>query len=121
MAPDARTSLAEIREEHPLKDTYQETMAKLGLLDRLAVSITEHVGTMCFFLIIFVWTAMWLGWNFLAPQRLQFDPPMGLVFWLFISNLVQILLMPLIMVGQNERLVLTMTPRRERALELSAH
>src|SRR5215472_18248331 len=101
MAPDARASLAEIREEHPLKDTYQETMAKLGLLDRLAVSITEHVGTMCFFLIIFVWTAIWLGWNFLAPQRLQFDPPMGFVFWLFISNLVQILLMPLIMVGQN--------------------
>jgi uncharacterized membrane protein len=26
---------------------------------------------------------------------------MGFVFWLFISNLVQILLMPLIMVGQN--------------------
>ena len=26
---------------------------------------------------------------------------MGFVFWLFISNLIQILLMPLIMVGQN--------------------
>ena len=34
-------------------------------------------------------------------MRLQFDPPMGFVFWLFISNLIQILLMPLIMVGQN--------------------
>ena len=26
---------------------------------------------------------------------------MGFVFWLFLSNLIQILLMPLIMVGQN--------------------
>ena len=37
----------------------------------------------------------------LAPERLKFDPPMGFVFWLFLSNLIQILLMPLIMVGQN--------------------
>jgi uncharacterized membrane protein len=26
---------------------------------------------------------------------------MGFIFWLFLSNLIQILLMPLIMVGQN--------------------
>src|SRR5262249_50288985 len=63
--------------------------------------ITDHVGTMGFFLAILVWTVMWLGWNFLAPARLQFDPPMGFVFWLFISNMIQILLMPLIIVGQN--------------------
>jgi uncharacterized membrane protein len=37
----------------------------------------------------------------LAPERLQFDQPMSFVFWLFLSNLIQILLMPLIMVGQN--------------------
>ena len=44
---------------------------------------------------------LWLGWNFLAPRPLRFDPPMGFIFWLFISNVIQILLMPLIMVGQN--------------------
>ena len=70
-------------------------------MDRLAVWITENVGTMGFFLVILGWTVLWLGWNLLAPVRLQFDPPMGFVFWLFISNLIQILLMPLIMVGQN--------------------
>jgi len=70
-------------------------------MDRLAVWITQHVGTMGFFLIIFTWTALWLGWNFLVPKSLRFDPPMGFVFWLFISNVIQILLMPLIMVGQN--------------------
>ncbi len=50
---------------------------------------------------IFVWTAIWLGWNLLAPKNLQFDPPMGFIVWLFISNLIQIFLMPLIMVRQN--------------------
>ena len=93
--------LKQIRQQRPLRNTYVETMGSLSLLDRLAVWITEHVGTMGFFLLITVWTALWLGWNFAAPARLQFDPPMGFVFWLFISNVIQILLMPLIMVGQN--------------------
>jgi uncharacterized membrane protein len=48
-----------------------------------------------------IWTVILLGWNLLAPGDLQFDPPMAFVFWLFISNMIQIFLMPLIMVGQN--------------------
>ncbi|MBV8939262.1 MAG: DUF1003 domain-containing protein, partial [Alphaproteobacteria bacterium] len=72
-----------------------------GKLDRFAVWITDRVSTIGFFLIIFAWTVLWLGWNLLAPKELQFDPPMGFVFWLFISNLIQIMLMPLIMLGQN--------------------
>ena len=70
-------------------------------MDKLALWITTKVGTMGFFLIIFVWTVIWLNWNFLAPKEARFDPPMGFVFYLFISNVIQILLMPLIMVGQN--------------------
>ena len=93
--------LREIRSKHPLRNTYLETMSRLSALDRLAVWITGHVGTMGFFILVCAWTILWLGWNFLAPARLQFDPPMGFVFWLFISNLLQLLLMPLIMVGQN--------------------
>jgi uncharacterized membrane protein len=93
--------LKEVRAKYKLRNTYKETMAKLSPLDRLAVFITNRVGTMGFFLLIFVWTTFWLGWNFLAPPNLQFDSPMGFVFWLFISNMIQILLMPLIMVGQN--------------------
>src|SRR5579872_155659 len=100
--PDSSSRrLADVRKQHRLKNTYAETMGSLSGLDRLAMWITDHVGTMGFFLIIFVWTVVWLGWNLLAPAKMQFDPPMGFVFWLFISNLVQILLMPLIMVGQN--------------------
>jgi uncharacterized membrane protein len=85
----------------PMRNINKELKSSLKPLDRIAVWITEHVGTMGFFLLVFLWTAFWLGWNFLAPKKLQFDPPMAFVFWLFISNVLQILLMPLIMVGQN--------------------
>lgn len=70
-------------------------------LDRAALWSTQHVGTMGFFFVILTWTVIWLGWNMVAPKPLQFDPFPAFVLWLFISNMIQILLMPLIMVGQN--------------------
>ena len=36
-----------------------------------------------------------------APNALRFDPYPAFVLWLFISNMIQIFLMPLLMVGQN--------------------
>jgi len=90
-----------LRRRRPYHDISKTVTQHLTMLDRAAVWITEHVGTMGFFLAILVWTVLWLGWNLLAPKDMQFDPPMGFVLWLFISNLIQILLMPLIMVGQN--------------------
>ncbi len=74
---------------------------KLTKLDRLALWITKKVGSMGFFMLVFVWTATWLSWNTLAPAHLRFDPFPAFVLWLFISNMLQIFLMPLIMVGQN--------------------
>jgi uncharacterized membrane protein len=56
---------------------------------------------MGFFLIILFWTLLWLGWNTLAPKDLRYDPFPAFVLWLFISNMIQIFLMPLIMIGQN--------------------
>ena len=95
-------SIAEVKKRRrPLRNVNKEVTESISRLDKLAIWTTDWVGTMGFFLIILAWTAIWLGWNLLAPQRLQFDPPMAFVFWLFISNLIQILLMPLIMVGQN--------------------
>jgi uncharacterized membrane protein len=74
---------------------------RLSRLDRLAIFVTEKIGTMGFFFIILGWTVIWLGWNILAPAPLRFDPYPAFVLWLFISNLIQIHLMPLIMIGQN--------------------
>ena len=85
----------------PLRNINIEHREKLDGLDRLALFITERVGSPGFFLIIFLWTALWISWNILAPDTLRFDPYPAFVLWLFISNMIQILLMPLIMVGQN--------------------
>ncbi len=74
---------------------------KTSLLDKLAIWITEHVGSMGFFVIIFLWTAIWLSWNMFAKKEDRFDPYPGFVLWLFISNMIQLFLMPLIMIGQN--------------------
>jgi uncharacterized membrane protein len=74
---------------------------KLTALNKFALWITVKVGSMGFFLVILGWSAGWLLWNTLAPKVLRFDPYPAFVLWLFISNLIQILLMPLIMVGQN--------------------
>ncbi|OAN40547.1 hypothetical protein A6A03_04340 [Chloroflexus islandicus] len=100
--PHRPRSLSELRRQRPpVRDVNNEHAERIKPLDRLALAITERVGTMGFFFVIFIWTVLWLGWNFLAPKPLQFDPPMAFVFWLFISNMIQILLMPLLMVGQN--------------------
>ncbi|WP_298300201.1 DUF1003 domain-containing protein [Hydrotalea sp.] len=74
---------------------------KLTPLNKLALWITIKVGSMGFFLLILGWSALWLLWNTIGPKALRFDPHPAFVLWLFISNLIQILLMPLIMVGQN--------------------
>jgi CRP-like cAMP-binding protein len=78
----------------------------LKTLDRLAIAITNRVGSFGFFLIILGWTVVWTGYNILASEvpalhLHAFDPFPAFVAYLLISNVIQILLMPLIMVGQN--------------------
>jgi uncharacterized membrane protein len=85
----------------PIPNVNIKHRESLSSLEKIAVKVTEHVGSMGFFIIIFVWTALWLGWNILAPKELRFDPVPAFVLWLFLSNMLQILLMPLIMIGQN--------------------
>ncbi len=78
----------------------------LSTLDRIAIVITDKVGSVGFFLIIAGWTLLWTGYNLLASvvptlHWPAFDPFPAFVAYLLISNVIQILLMPLIMVGQN--------------------
>jgi uncharacterized membrane protein len=95
-------SIEEIRKGYkPILNVNQHHRKKMSKMDKLALWITVHIGSMGFFIIIFGWTLTWLGWNTLAPVKLRFDPFPAFVFWLFISNMVQIFLMPLIMIGQN--------------------
>ncbi|MEW5908013.1 MAG: DUF1003 domain-containing protein [Patescibacteria group bacterium] len=95
-------NLQELRSlRKPVKNINVEHSEKLSKLEKIALFTTEKVGTMGFFIIICVWTILWIGWNILAPYELRFDPFPAFVLWLFISNTIQLFLTPLIMVGQN--------------------
>ena len=93
--------LEELKKNPYVRNVNAEVQKRLGKMDKLALWITENVGSMGFFFIIFLWTIAWFGWNILAPKDWRFDPYPGFVLWLFISNVIQIFLMPLIMIGQN--------------------
>ena len=95
-------SVANIKKlNEPVRNVNIEHKENLSQMNRIALWITNHIGSMGFFILIFVWTISWLSWNILAPRQLRFDPFPGFVLWLFISNMIQIFLMPLIMIGQN--------------------
>jgi uncharacterized membrane protein len=84
----------------------QAVIENFSPLDRLAVRVTDRVGTMSFFLVIFAWTVLWVSYNVLASKVPAlhwhaFDPFPAFVAYLLISNVIQIWLMPLLMVGQN--------------------
>jgi uncharacterized membrane protein len=84
----------------------QAVVENFSGLDRPAIRVTDRVGTMTFFLVIFAWTVAWVGYNILASKVPSlhwraFDPFPAFVAYLLISNVIQISLMPLLMVGQN--------------------
>lgn len=83
------------------KNANEEFKNNLSKLDLFAVWITEKVGSVGFFLIVCGWTFTWLLWNTFGPRWGRFDPYPGFVLWLFMSNVIQLVLLPLLMVGQN--------------------
>ncbi|MCC6627301.1 MAG: DUF1003 domain-containing protein [Chloroflexi bacterium] len=85
----------------PVRNINQEFQTSFSPLERMALAVTRRVGTPGFFLLIASWTILWLGWNLIGPAGARFDPAPAFVLWLFISNLIQLLLMPLLLVGQN--------------------
>lgn len=95
-------TLEELRKlRRPIRNANISYKENLSGMDKFAVWITDNIGTMGFFLIVFIWTVVWIAWNLYAPKGLRFDPYPAFVLWLFISNLIQLFLTPLIMVGQN--------------------
>lgn len=95
-------TLAELRAyRKPIKHPHVEARLAFSPLEHFAVKVTKGVGTIGFFLILSFWTLSWLLWNLYAPVALRFDPAPAFVIWLFASNIIQLILLPLIMVGQN--------------------
>jgi uncharacterized membrane protein len=85
----------------PILNSTVRQKERFSLLEKIAVKLTDYVGSIGFFVIILGWTLLWLGWNTIAPKPLRFDPFPAFVLWLFVSNVIQICLMPLIMIGQT--------------------
>ena len=95
-------TLVELRESRkPIRNARIEHMQSLSTAERFAVFIHSHVGSLEFFFIIILWTIGWLSWNVFAPDGWRFDPGPAFVIWIFISNILQLTLLPVIMVGQN--------------------
>jgi uncharacterized membrane protein len=86
---------------HPHKhiNPHAAVDAKLTFQDRLALMITGAVGTMYAVYVFGIFMAAWMLFQVASGQS-AFDP-FPFAFLLFMGNIVQLLLMPLIMVGQN--------------------
>ena len=69
-----------------------------GINARIGQWVTGAVGTMGAFYFFALFMGAWMLWQTLS--RRPFDP-YPFAFLLFLGNIVQLLLMPLIMVGQN--------------------
>lgn len=72
---------------------------KLGIQDRIALIITSAIGTMYAVYILAIGLVGWMLWQTYFARQ-PFDP-FPFLFLLFLGNIIQLLLMPLIMVGQN--------------------
>ncbi len=97
--PESLETIRSVR--RPVRHVVKSKKETLNATERFAMRITRTVGSMSFFFALIFWTIAWLLWNMLAPASLRFDPAPAFVIWIFISNMLQLILLPLIMVGQN--------------------
>jgi uncharacterized membrane protein len=90
-----------LQSESKVRNVNAEHYESLSSLERLALFATNHIGSMGFFFTLVTATTLWIFWNTYGPPEFRFDPFPAFVLWLFISNILQLFLMPLIMIGQN--------------------
>jgi uncharacterized membrane protein len=88
-----------LKERYRPKNPNAIHQSQLGLQDKIAVNLTAAVGTMYAVYFFTLVMAGWMLWQTHFAER-PFDP-YPFAFLLFLGNIVQLLLMPLIMVGQN--------------------
>ena len=84
-----------------MRRTDIEQKERLSFLERVAVVIAHRIGSAGFFLVLICITVSWLGWNIFAPDPMRFDPYPAFVLWLFIVNIFQLMVLPLLMISQN--------------------
>jgi uncharacterized membrane protein len=86
-------------QRHKPADVNAQHRDSLGIQDRIALAVTSAIGTMYAVYLFAICMAGWMLWQTHLSHK-PFDP-YPFAFLLFLGNIVQLLLMPLIMVGQN--------------------
>lgn len=100
--PEKITTIKELKGNFtPIENINIVHRSRLKPLEKLALFVTERIGSMGFFFFILLFNLGWITWNTWAPKNLVFDEAFSFLILLFINNILQILFMPLIMVGQN--------------------
>jgi uncharacterized membrane protein len=94
----ASTPSTQVRRHHP-QNANEKHRKSLRMQDRIALAMTSAIGTMYTVYAFVALIACWMLWQG-ALSAHPFDP-YPFPFLLFLGNIVQLLLMPLIMVGQN--------------------
>ncbi len=97
--PLSRTLGTFLPHPHRASNPHARVTESLALQDRIALVITTAIGTMYAVYVFAVFMAAWMLFQ-VASGKTAFDP-YPFAFLLFMGNIVQLLLMPLIMVGQN--------------------
>lgn len=98
-SPTSKTAWYEPLERRARLIRRKDVVNRQGVNQRIAVGVTGAVGTMWAF---YVFALVEFGWMALATWGfLRHVDPYPFAFLLFLGNIVQLLLMPLIMVGQN--------------------
>ncbi|MFN8550886.1 MAG: DUF1003 domain-containing protein [Candidatus Obscuribacterales bacterium] len=95
----ATTLLQRIPRLHKPQNVNEKHAQSLGANDRIALAVTNAMGTMWALYFMALFMLVWCMWQFLMREK-AFDP-YPFAFLLFLGNIVQLLLMPLIMVGQS--------------------
>jgi uncharacterized membrane protein len=84
---------------HDPRNIHREVHEKMSRQDRIALALTGAVGTMY---AVYLLAAIVLAWMLIeSGQGATAIDPYPFAFLLFLGNIVQLLLMPLILVGQN--------------------
>lgn len=84
---------------HKPENVNEKHLDSLGWNDKIALSVTNAMGTMWALYVMALFMLVWCLWQMWMGNK-AFDP-YPYAFLLFLGNIVQLLLMPLIMVGQN--------------------
>lgn len=86
-----------------LKPAHEYHEHKLTTKDKIALFLTEKIGSFWFFIFCIILVSAWSTWNVFAPVHLRFDDSQFNI-WQYISSAFQIITMPLIMVVQQIQL-----------------